>query len=298
MLAKIQKLKQLFDTSSHELKNNYWTDELLEIYSETLGERIKWKWQHFFNELKLKKIHPEELFSKGQILDWGCGPGTASVAFIESCLNPQNFAFNFEDRSKAAVDFSEKRISALAPKQDPFPRAAKLTLISYVLSELGSAEETTLINKIKSADVFLWIDAGTLKESRRLSKIRNDLLADFNFLHPCPHSKLCPLSGTQNPNDWCHHFAHAPQEIFHSAKWAEISKTLKIDLRSLPYTCLYGVKKSLSLPTREAADQRLGRPRVGKHEITLDYCTTNAEYTKKKITKRDHPDLFKKLRKE
>ena len=55
VLAQIQKLKALFDTSSKELRSDYWTEELLQIYSETLGERIRWKWDHVLKNLKEKK---------------------------------------------------------------------------------------------------------------------------------------------------------------------------------------------------------------------------------------------------
>lgn len=109
---------------------------------------------------------------------------------------------------------------------------------------------------------------------------------------------MCPLSGPSHPNDWCHHFAKAPAEVFHSAKWAELSKELRIDLRSLPFTALYAIKKAFNLKPLPKEAIRLGRPRVGKHEITVDHCTLNGTYENTKISKRENPELFKKLKKE
>lgn len=301
-LSQIQKLKELFDHSSIELRNDYWTPELLQLYSETLGERILWKWQAFLQDLKTQLKHPELLFKNTslKITDWGCGPGTASFAFANSCVEGPHH-FSFFDRSQAAMDFAQKRLSRFS-HTDSKLEAPQLLLISYVLSELPKDEETKLIEKIQTCDAFLWVDAGTYKESRRLSEIRNTLLSEFNFIAPCPHSLKCPLSEEANPHDWCHRFAKAPQEVFHSAKWSTLANELKIDLRSLPYASLYGVKKKfLSQELIEPlanSEVRLGRPRVGKHEITLDYCTPNAEYVRKKVTKRDNRELFKKLKKE
>lgn len=297
MLNKIQKLKELFDHSSPELRKDYWTPELLEIYADTLGERIRWKWNSFLKDLKDKNIFPESLFSETIIFtDWGCGPGTASFAVAEA--STQKHSYEFFDRSNIAMAYATKRLEAHSnSKFDPAQKKTRILLLSYVLSELSKIDEAKLIEKIFSFDAVLWVDAGTHKESRRLSEIRNTLSTHFDFLAPCPHSKSCPLSGTQNPNDWCHRFADAPQEAFHSAKWAEISKVLKIDLRSLPYSSLYGVKKSF-LIQNPSNETRLGRPRVGKHEITLEFCTQEATYIHKKVTKRENPELFKKLRKE
>jgi len=299
-LSQIQKLKELFDHSSAELRTDYWTPELLQLYSETLGERILWKWQAFLEDLKSTYRHPEFLFkdSSLKITDWGCGPGTASFAFAKSCSNgPHNF--NFFDRSQVAMNFAQKRLSDYS-HTDSKLEAPSLLLISYVLSELPKEEENKLLEKICAADAFMWVDAGTYKESRRLSKIRNTLLSHFDFLAPCPHSAKCPLSDDAHPHDWCHRFAKAPQEVFHSSKWSTLANELKIDLRSLPYASLYGVKKKFSdqTATIDHKEVRIGSPRVGKHEITVDFCTPEAEYVRRKVTKRANPELFKKLRKE
>lgn len=295
MFSKIQKLKELFDHSSTELRKDYWTEELLELYADTLGERIHWKWDAFLKDLKERRIHPEFLFENTlNFTDWGCGPGTASAAVAKS--SSKKHSFQFEDRSSIAVAFAQKRLETFNEKKGD-EKGPRILLISYVLSELAKSDEAKLVDKIFSTDAFLWVDAGTHKESRRLSEIRNTLSSHFDFLAPCPHSKKCPLSTTDNPNDWCHRFAEAPQEVFHSSKWSEISKALKIDLRSLPYASLYGVKKSFAVKTLPI-EIRLGRPRVGKHEINLDFCTLDATYEHRKVTKRNDPELFKKLRKE
>jgi hypothetical protein len=87
----------------------------------------------------------------------------------------------------------------------------------------------------------------------------------------------------------------------------DFRRELKIDLRSLPYHSLYGIKKSLlnntpidppKFESPEFNDFRLlGRPRVGKHEVKADSCTLEGEYKTQIFTKRNQPDIFKRLKK-
>ncbi len=305
-LAKLQRLKALFDESSVELINDYWTQELLESYTETLGERIHWKWDAFLKDIQTRNLHPENLFPKHsfEITDWGCGPGTASLALAKSFTQKELIpysAFQFVDRSPLAVAYAQKRISDyldLSPQSsfDPSRKKLKILLISYVLSELNSQHEKQLLEEIQKADIFFWVDSGAFIQSKRLSQLRNQLLMSFSFLSPCPHQLTCPLTQDQNSKDWCHRFAKAPQEVFHSAKWAELSKVLKIDLRSLPYSSLFAVKNNLlKVPSQNSVF--LSRPRVGKHEILWDKCTPEGTYETHRISKRAEPELFKKIRK-
>jgi hypothetical protein len=306
-LEQILRLKALFDNASPELRKDYWNQDVLEAYSESLGERIRWKWNSFLQDLILKKIGLEQLFGTATFVihDWGCGPGNASLAVAESLEQKNKFTFRFEDRSPLAVAFSENRmriyLGTISQSETPEPRL-KVLLISYVLSELDALAETSLLNKISEFDILLWLDSGSHRESRRLAQIRNQLTSNFLFLAPCPHQKKCPLSEENNPRDWCHRFAKTPAEVFHSAYWSDVAKVFNIDLRSLPYSSLYAVKKNVAessalLRSFSSQDQQLGRPRIGKAEATLDFCTVDGLYEQKKVSKRHEPEHFKRLKK-
>ncbi len=304
MLEKLKKLQELYLSGSSQLQKDYWTQELLEIYASTLGERISWKWQHCLEDLKKQNIHPEHLFPKKKFLleDWACGPGTASLKYLENCDHTQNHKVKLVDRSQTATTFAQKKIKELFSKVEFTENQNEknflhLQLISYVLSELSALSLAQIIDKLKKVDLFIWVDASSIKESHQLSRVRDSLLEEFYFLAPCPHQKECPVLKTKN--DWCHRFANAPTYVFHDSNWSKISKELKIDLRSLPYHSLYGVKKTLlnNTPkfTSDFHDLRLlGRPRVGKHEAKADFCTTEGAYKTLTFTKRKDPDLYKK----
>ncbi len=318
MFEDLKKLQELYLKGSSQLQRDYWTDELLELYASTLGERISWKWQHCLEDLKKQNIHPENLFpSKNFLLeDWACGPGTASLKYLELCDQIQNYKVKLVDRSSAACTFAQKKIKANFSdvefdgdkQQDTKTESNSLhiQLISYVLSELSSNSLSQIVDSLKKTDLFIWVDASSVKESHQLSRIRDSLLTDFYFLAPCPHQKECPVLKTKN--DWCHRFAKAPTYVFHDSEWSRISKELKIDLRSLPYHSLYGVKKSLFNKTLKNPPEfkfpefnnlrLLGRPRVGKHEAKADFCTNEGEYKTQVFTKRKDPEIFKRLKNE
>ena len=308
MLSKLKKLQELYLSGSPQLQKDYWTHELLEIYASTLGERISWKWQHCLEDLKKQNIHPENLFPKKKFLleDWACGPGTATLKYLEHCDHAQNYKIKLVDRSSTACTFAQKKIKESFAVEFTETQKEKdvlhLQLISYVLSELSALSLAQIVEKLKKTDLFIWIDASSIKESHQLSRVRDSLLEEFYFLAPCPHQKECPVLKTKN--DWCHRFAKAPTYVFHDSDWSKISKELKIDLRSLPYHSLYGVKKTLfnNPPKFNPTDfndlRLLGRPRVGKHEAKADFCTSEGEYKTLTFTKRKHPELYKRLKDE
>lgn len=168
------------------------------------------------------------------------------------------------------------------------------------MSELSTTSLSQIVDNLKKTDLFIWIDASSIKESQQLSRIRDSLLEEFYFLAPCPHQRECPVLKTKN--DWCHRFAKAPTYVFHDSEWSRISKELKIDLRSLPYHSLYGVKKTLFNKTPEFKLPELnnlrllGRPRVGKHEAKADFCTTAGEYKTLTFTKRKDLKIYQILK--
>ena len=309
MFEALKKLQELYLKGSPQLQRDYWTEELLELYSSSLGERISWKWQHCLEDLKKQNVHPENLFPKKNFLleDWACGPGTASLKYLELCDQINNYKLKLVDRSTVACSFAQKKIKetfySIDFSDNQIPNKKEflhIQLISYVLSELSTTSLSQIVDNLKKTDLFIWIDASSIKESQQLSRIRDSLLEEFYFLAPCPHQRECPVLKTKN--DWCHRFAKAPTYVFHDSEWSRISKELKIDLRSLPYHSLYGVKKTLFNKTPEFKLPELnnlrllGRPRVGKHEAKADFCTTAGEYKTLTFTKQKDLKIYQILK--
>ena len=59
---------------------DYWQSENdLASYDATFAQRIGWKWDYVLHELTRRGWSP----ARGELLDWGCGSGIASRAFLD-----------------------------------------------------------------------------------------------------------------------------------------------------------------------------------------------------------------------
>lgn len=255
-LKALKKLRENFLQASSALKKDYWNEELLEVYAQTLGERIRWKWAHVGEHLREQKIDPASLFPQDAffIEDFACGPGTASVEFGK--ILPSSTEFFASDRSKVAESYARKRIENEFPDwkfSTSAQKNKKIILISYLINELDHKMLKSIEAKIHQFDLFIWLDAGSHDVSRKLSEVRDRLRGTFHFLAPCPHQKSCPILAAENARHWCHTFAPAPQHVFHSREWAQAARLLGFDLRSLPFHYIYGVNKvNLSTLTNQS----------------------------------------------
>ncbi|OFE18645.1 ribosomal small subunit Rsm22 [Humibacillus sp. DSM 29435] len=78
----------------------------------------------------------------------------------------------------------------------------ELVTISYVLSELGPAEqESLLVDAMRCGDSVVVVEPGTPDGYQRILTVRQQLLeAGWRLAGPCPHEADCPL----RQGDWCH----------------------------------------------------------------------------------------------
>jgi ribosomal protein RSM22 (predicted rRNA methylase) len=221
----------------------------------------------------LCEIRPD--FAPNSLLDVGAGPGTASWAAAETFPSLQSFALldaNEALRTLALSLFSEsfrlrevgyergEARSALA-KAD----AADLVIASYMIGELGAAEQKTLAELMwqKTRDTLLVVEPGTPAGYARIIALRERLIAaGAHVVAPCPHDDKCPLAAP----DWCHFTQRLQRSRAHKQlKGAE-----------LPYE---DEKFAYLALTRAAVAKRparvLAQPEVGKVEISAKLCTAD-----------------------
>jgi len=273
---------------------DYWcTPDELRLYDETFAERIGWKIDAVIRGVGALGWEPQAR----RVVDWGCGTGIASRRVLAAW--PQFTEVGLYDRSSQAVAFARDRLAPVHPhvalgevKTD----ADTLLVVSHVLNELDPAALERLLELVQSAGEVVWVEAGTHADSRRLIAVRERLLADASWkvVAPCPHRGVCGLLQAENARHWCHHFAEPPPEVFQSARWAEWSRALSIDLRALPYSHLV-LTRHTAPPTRDAA-RILGRPEEGKGHLRILACES-AGVHELMLQKRDAPDLYRTLRK-
>ena len=292
---------------------DYWKDDaLLGLYDRFFAERIGWKWDAVFKELKLRGFAG----GSGRLIDWGCGTGVASRRFLQAFPQEGSDVFLF-DRSPRAATFAASRlredlgedraagVEVLEEKAVGARIEGSTVLISHVLTELDAQALEGLLTMLSRAHAVLWVEPGTYSESHRLIALRERLRAAFHILGPCPHQEACGLLVPEVARHWCHSFAAAPGRVFTDPVWAAFSNNMGIDLRSLPYTYLALVRPTES-PTVAAPVSKscgegvparlLGRPRQERGGLTVLSCEASGVW-EREARAREAKKLIKRLKK-
>jgi ribosomal protein RSM22 (predicted rRNA methylase) len=212
-------------------------------------------------------------FEPSSLLDVGAGPGTATWAAAEVFSSLRSFALlDANDTLRAlaldlardsarlrSADYERGEARATLAKAD----AADLVVASYLIGELGEAEQQTVAALLweKTRDTLLVVEPGAPAGYARIIALRERLIASgAHVAAPCPHDGRCPLAGP----DWCHFTQRLQRSRAHKQlKGAE-----------LPYE---DEKFSYVALTRQPINQRpfrvLAQPTVAKAAVTAKICT-------------------------
>ena len=212
-------------------------------------------------------------FAPKSLLDIGAGPGTASWAAAETFSTLQDFTLldaNDALRKLALELFSESfRLRGLHYERGAArnalikAEAADLVIASYMIGELGAAEQGAIAALMwdKARDTLLVVEPGTPAGYARVIALRERLIAaGAHVAAPCPHDGMCPL---QAP-DWCHFTQRLQRSRAHKqVKGAE----LPYEDEKFAYVAL----TRSPVATRPA--RVLAQPAVSKVEVTAKLCT-------------------------
>lgn len=270
---------------------DYWQSESdLASYDATFAQRVGWKWDYVLAELSRRGWAP----AAGELLDWGCGSGIASRAFLDHFGRTSISKLHLWDRSSLAMQFAAKRAHEKYPGVEiavglGAPRAT--LLISHALTELTTEQTETLADFAAGATSVIWIEPGTYEASRALIAIRERLRDQFRVVAPCTHQEPCGMLAPENKRHWCHHFASPPQAVFTDGNWARFANMMGIDLRDLPLSFLALDQRPVpSLP--QGVARVIGHPRIYKAHALLLGCDTSG-VRERKLTQRALPGEFR-----
>lgn len=294
-LERIARLRELFlaeDRGDRALAD-YWRDvDDLAAYDAVLGARIGWKWDAALAECAQRGFARAD---DDVVVDFGCGAGIAARRFAAAFGAREVLC---HDRSAHAMAFAVARLvdeqpgvraRAAARLDDVAP---DVLLASHVLGELDASGEAVLRDLITRSRRVVLVEPGNRFAARRLLALRDDLLAAFHVVAPCPHRARCPALA--NDGDWCHFFAPPPPEVFTAGDWVRTARTVGIDLRALPYAF---VALDRAPPGPPAPPNRaLGRAAVGAHDARLRICSA-AGLSEVTVSKRTEPQLWRMLKK-
>jgi ribosomal protein RSM22 (predicted rRNA methylase) len=150
---------------------------------------------------------------KIRMLDFGCGPGTASLAALDHFNGNAEIALH--DISPSAVKTADDLIKRRWPNTKTFSfkkNAGSFDLIvaANALNEIDDGtcrRELIEMTQLLSKDGVLVILETALREkTRRAMAMRDFILANSQGLvplFPCTHTDRCPMLA-KNDNDWCH----------------------------------------------------------------------------------------------
>ena len=219
----------------------------------------------------LAEIRPD--FAPKNLLDIGAGPGTATWAAAEAYSSLQDFALLdandalrtlalglFTDSFRLRhVSYERGEARAALAKAD----AADLVVASYMIGEIGDAEQRALAEQMwqKTGDTLLVVEPGTPAGYARIIALRERLVASgAHVAAPCPHEGKCPL----HPPDWCHFTQRLQRSRAHKqVKGAD----LPFEDEKFAYVAL------TRAPVARRPSRVLAQPAVGKVEITAKLCT-------------------------
>jgi ribosomal protein RSM22 (predicted rRNA methylase) len=221
----------------------------------------------------LCEVRPD--FKPETLLDVGAGPGTASWAAAEAFSSLKSFALLDDNAALRALardlargsarlgdlKYQEGEASALLARSEP----ADLAIVSYMIGELGEAEQTELADLVwsKTSDTLLIVEPGTPAGTARILALRRRLVAaGAHVAAPCPHDGPCPLSAP----DWCHFTQRLPRSRAHmQLKSADVP----FEDEKFAYVALTRAQGT-SHPARV-----LAQPLAGKAEISAKLCTAD-----------------------
>ena len=235
----------------------------------------------------LCEIRPD--FAPKRLLDVGAGPGTASWAAAEAFSSLQDFTLldandalrklaldlvSDSFRLRAAV-YERGEARSLLSKAE----AADLVVASYMIGEIGDAEQAALAALMweKTRDTLLVVEPGTPAGYARIIALRERLIAaGAHVAAPCPHDGKCPLVAP----DWCHFTQRLQRSRAHKqVKGAE----LPFEDEKFAYVAL------TRAPLATRPSRVLAQPVVSKVEVTAKLCTP-AGVTLARIPRRARAD--------
>lgn len=225
-------------------------------------------------------------FKPASLCDLGAGPGTAALA--ASALWGENLDEmlllepNAPLRRLGQRLLQEARVKARyeAGTLESFTPSGSfdIVLASYVFNEIRPEAMVPALERMWPAagKALVLVETGTPHGYRTLMRARDVLLGAGAFLAaPCPHSRACPLAGTDN---WCHFSVRVQRTALHRA----IKPGASLSYEDEKFCYLIATRREYVRP----AARVVGAPKGGK-VLSLPLCRADGAFRAHQTSRRD-----------
>jgi len=228
-------------------------------------------------------------FAPKTLLDAGAGTGAASwaaaqvwpaladVTWLDASAPFLTLAAQLAAHGPPVLRAAEARRGDLTAA-GPWP-GAELVVASYVLAEIASDRQTSVINELWAAceGLLALVEPGSPAGYARLLAARTVLFGQgATIVAPCSHQAACPLVG----QDWCHFSVRLPRSRDH-----RLAKGGEVPFEDERFAYLIAARPGIAVaPYRPRV---LAPLRMGKAGIALKLCALDAKVEPRLINKRD-----------
>lgn len=279
-LAKhIEAIRELYTIRRDGMEEKSWSEAEVSAYASFYLPTNKVKFDFLMDQIG-DEIREE--LSQCQVIDFGTGPGTYLLAFLDyfggsNCghlygvdINPlmieqaKRLLYGLHPDLKTKIHFEEE----VGNYSDA---RGKLLIFGNSLNELDHKAVFETIKKVRP-DHLLFIEPGVPTVFDEVIQLRELLKKEgFDCHYPCPNMEHCPLVKEEmEETDWCHQVwrgTHEP-EVEHLAQLA------KIDRRSMPFI---GHLYSKSKPQLDTKARFIRFINESKHSFVWEVCLKGEE---------------------
>lgn len=178
-----------------------------------------------------------------QYIDWGAGPGTASLALAANLKKNIKKQILIDHSSEVFKVFSDLHDYLIQPELmtvtelKPFlkQKSNSCLVFSYSITELNE-----LPKDWNQFEALMILEPSTSEDGRKLLKLREELINQGYYIWaPCIHQNTCPLL-SQSKYDWCHDRFHVQ-----APEWFQkLESHLPIKNKTVTTSYLFARKKA------------------------------------------------------
>lgn len=206
-------------------------------------------------------------------IDFGCGPGTYGLRWLEHFPEADCYFFDQSKVMLAQAKLLSNGKGAFVESVADLPKGQVL-FFGNCLNEMNESDALLIIEELDPKHI-LYIEPGTREFFEKSLKLRDAFLGmDFHIQYPCPSSEKCPMQSFEN---WCHQTI----KVTHNDELMRLSQLAMIDRQTLPMTChIYSKQK-----VNPVSDRMLRLNKQTKHSFIYDVCTNN-KFERVEVSKR------------